>query len=600
MAEIIAQGAEATSQSRRTLRKHETFRLGRDPAGWCISWEPWLSRHHVELTWDGDSLKATTLPDAKNPVFFRGEPAGNFAMRRGECFVVGATTFRLNADEASSPTPTPLVDNAAILHSFTVSAEELRQVPFRDAPRRLDVLTHLTKLIFGAVNDEELHAQATELLLEGVRGADAVAWVAIDETACKTELRVLHGDRRRLLDEDFRPSRRLVQEAVLHKHDSVVHVWTEAEAESMQQFTMQGNFDWAFCTPLRSEVCKGQGLYVTGRSTESEPSALLAPWRTNELSEDVKFTELVADILGAMLQTQMLQHRQSVLSHFFSPNVLQLLATTDPETALHPRETQVTSLFCDLRGFSQKVENAARNLPEILERVSAALGVMSTAILRQKGVVADFLGDCAMGFWGWPIPQPDDALRACAAALDIRKAFEEFSRIPGHPLADFRVGVGIATGQAVAGQIGSRDQVKVTAFGPSVNLASRLEGLTKKLRVPVLLDEETTRMVVASMPADAGRCRRLARVRPFGLQAPLTVSELLPPADVDPTHTTEHIALYESALDAFLAGRWSEAYELLHQIPAQDLGKDFLVSYILQHNHSPPQGWDGVIAIEAK
>ncbi|MBL9080422.1 MAG: adenylate/guanylate cyclase domain-containing protein, partial [Planctomycetales bacterium] len=185
-------------------------------------------------------------------------------------------------------------------------------------------------------------------------------------------------------------------------------------------------------------------------------------------------------------------------------------------------------------------------------------------------------------------------------ALDIRKAFEEFSRIPGHPLADFRVGVGIATGQAVAGQIGSRDQVKVTAFGPSVNLASRLEGLTKKLRVPVLLDEETTRMVVASMPADVGRCRRLARVRPFGLQVPLTVSELLPPADVDPAHTKEHITVYESALDAFLAGRWSEAYELLHQIPAQDLGKDLLVSYILQHNHSPPQGWDGVIAIEAK
>lgn len=600
MAEIIAQGAERTSQSRRTLRTRETVVLGRDPSGWSVSWEPWLSRKHLELTWEGDVLKATVLPEAKNPVFFRGEPAGGFTMRHGECFVVGTTTFRLNADEASSPTPTPIADNAAILHSFTVSADELRQVPFRDAPRRLDVLTHLTKLIFGAVNDDELHAQAVDLLLEGIRRADAVAWVAIDETGGESELRVLHGDRRTITEGAFRPSRRLVQEAVLHKHDSVVHVWTEAQSDSMQQFTLQGNFDWAFCTPLRSEVCKGQGLYVTGRSTDSEPSALLAPWRTNELSEDVKFTELVADIIGAMRQTQSLQHRQSVLSHFFSPNVLQLLSTADPEKALRPQETQVTALFCDLRGFSQKVENSAQNLSGILERVSAALGVMSTAILRQKGVVADFLGDCAMGFWGWPIPQPDDVLRACAAALDIRKAFEEFSRIPGHPLADFRVGVGIATGRAVAGQIGSRDQAKVTAFGPSVNLASRLEGLTKILRVPVLLDEETTRIVAASMPAEAGRCRRLARVRPYGLQVPLTVSELLPPVAVDPAHTAEHVAVYEGALDAFLAGRWSEAYEMLHQIPPQDLGKDFLVSYILQHNHAPPPGWDGVIPIDAK
>lgn len=598
VAELIARGSADAEQWRQALRIHEPVVIGRDPAVWSVPWEQWLSRKHAELTWGGESLRVRQLPEATNPIFFHGEPATEFSMRRGDCFAVGRTTFTLGGDEPSLPTPTP--ENEQIIHSFTVSAEELRQVPFRDAPHRLDVLGHLTNVIFSAVNDAELFAQAANLLLEGVRRADAVAVVALDEVAGSTTVRMLHSDRRFIAESEFRPSRRLVQEAVSRQKKSVVHVWTAAPGEAEQQFTLQGNFDWAFCTPLRGEVSKRMAIYVAGRLAQTEPSIILAPWRTNDLSEDVKFAELVADILGALRQTQALQHRQSVLSHFFSPNVLQILSTGDPEQALRPTETQVTALFCDLRGFSRKVETEAGNLSAILDRVSKALGVMSNAILKHKGVVADFLGDCAMGFWGWPIAQPDDVQRACQAALDIRAAFDEFARQPDHPLADFKVGIGIATGRAVAGQIGSRDQAKVTAFGPCVNLAARLEGLTKIMRVPVLLDETTAEVVTQSMSAETARCRRLARIRPYGLEQPLVVGELLPAAAVDPTHSVEHVATYESALTAFLAGRWSEAYELLHRVPPQDLGKDFLVSYILQHNHTPPPGWDGVITIESK
>lgn len=598
MAELIAQGATEAEKCRKPLRLHEPIVLGRDPSTWSVPWERWLSRRHAELTWDGEILKVAELPKATNPVFFHGEPTPKFSMRRGDCFAIGRTTFTLSADEASLSTPTP--ENAQILHSFTVSAEELREVSFRDAPHRLDVLGHLTKVIFSAVNDAELFAQTSNLLLEGIRRADAIALVSLDDDGETKSAHILHADRRLITETEFHPSRRLVHEAVLRQKKSVVHVWTATQEESMQQFTLQGNFDWAFCTPLRGEVSRRMAIYVAGRLNESEPSAILSPWRTNDLSEDVKFAELVADILGALRQTQALQHRQSVLSHFFSPNVLQILSAADPETALRPTETQVTALFCDLRGFARKVETAADDLPAILARVSSALGVMSTAILKQKGVVADFLGDCAMGFWGWPIAQPDDVQRACQAALEIRAAFEQFSRLPDHPLADFKVGIGIATGRAVAGKIGSRDQAKVTAFGPSVNLAARLEGLTKIMRVPVLLDEATARVVVESLPASIARSRRLARIRPYGLDHPLIVSELLPPEADDPAHSIENVATYESALTAFLDGRWAEAYELLHRVPPQDLGKDFLVTYILQHNHTPPPDWDGVISIDAK
>src|SRR6185295_4952116 len=181
-----------------------------------------------------------------------------------------------------------------------------------------------------------------------------------------------------------------------------------------------------------------------------------------------------------------------------SPIVLDALAGQDPNIALAPREADVSVLFCDLRGFSRHSEKHAGSLTELLERVSQALGVMTQHILAEGGVIGDFHGDSAMGFWGWPLPQPDAAARACRAALAIRQEFAatatfQTATATENPLSDFRVGIGIASGRAVAGKIGTTDQVKVTVFGPVVNLASRLETMTKILRTPILIDELTAK-----------------------------------------------------------------------------------------------------------
>src|SRR5262249_16414448 len=159
----------------------------------------------------------------------------------------------------------------------------------------------------------------------------------------------------------------------------------------------------------------------------------------------------------------------------------------------------------------------------------------------EGGVVGDFHGDAAMGFWGWPIAHPDMVERACRAALSIRSEFEAAARREGHPLADFRIGIGVATGRAVAGKIGTPDQVKVTVFGRVVNLASRLEGMTKIFSSPILLDDPTAQVVRQKMPPSLARCRRVAVVKPYGLETPLTVHELLPPAEEFPLMQKEHL-----------------------------------------------------------
>ncbi len=200
---------------------------------------------------------------------------------------------------------------------------------------------------------------------------------------------------------------------------------------------------------------------------------------------------------------------------------------------------------------------------------------MTSQILKHGGVTGDFQGDAAMGFWGWPISSPESPLDACRAALGIRAAFQETFGRQDHPLKNFQVGIGVAHGRAVAGKIGTAEQVKVTVFGPVVNLASRLESMTKQLRVPIVIDEATAAIVNARLDRREGRTRRLAKVLPYGIETPVVVSELLPPASAEGVLTDEQVAFFDQAVGHFIDGRWEDAYHDLHRMPASDRRRTF-------------------------
>ena len=600
MPDLIAQGVEAQQRWRRGLPQGRPVVLGRSGGAWAVPWDRHVSRRHVRLQWTGELLQVTRLPDARNPVFTGGAEGTEFTLRPGEHFVIGQTTFTL-ADQQANIT----ADAPQPVQQQSFSAQYLKEVRFRNPDHRLEVLSRLPDVISGATGDAELFVRLVGMLLAGIGRADAAAVVAVQgdleagrHTDRRLPTRVLHWDQRLAIGADFQPSQGLILEA-LGQRQSVLHVWRGAGAAGSQAFTESENFDWAFCTPVPGKSGSGWGLYVAGRFNV-EPAAASASSDPNDLREDVKFTELVAATLGSLRQMRLLEHQQAALSQFFSPVVLDTLAVEDPEMVLAPRETEVSVLFCDLRGFSRETERHADDLLGLLQRVSQALGIMTRHIRDQGGVVGDFQGDAAMGFWGWPLAQDDAVLRICRAALAVRAQFEAIARQPDGPLAGFHAGIGIATGKAVAGKIGTVDQVKVTVFGPVVNLASRLEGMTRLLHAPILLDEATARTVRREVPREVARVRRLAIVKPYGLDTPLEVSELLPPESQYPELTDEHLGFYESALDAFLAGSWPEAFELLHQIPTEDQVKDFLTVHIAGHNRTPPPDFDGVITLESK
>jgi adenylate cyclase len=595
VADLIAQGPDARNRWRRTLPGDQPVTLGREGATWTAPWDGRISRRHAELSWNGTRLLVRRIPEARNPIFFKGAAKESFEIAIGEHFVVGATTFSLADDrvQVSFDVPAPIEEQA-------FSTEYLHRLSFRHVGPHIDVLGRIPEVIAVADNDAELALRLVNLLLSGLPRASAAALVAITHRPkAEPVIDVLHWDRRNTGTVDFQPSQRLILDAVC-RGESVLHVWNAVQGD--RDFTINQGVDWAFCTPVAGKACSGWALYVAGRfanRTATEPVS-----DPSDLRDDLKFTELAATTLGALCDVRTLERERAGLRQFFAPPVLEALQGVDPDLALAPREAEVTVLFCDLRGFSRASERSAADLLGLLERVSRALGVATHRIRAEGGVVGDFHGDATMGFWGWPLPQPDAALRAARAALAIRAEFEQPIEVPGTSptdrLSNFEVGIGIATGRAVAGKIGTVDQVKVTVFGPVVNLASRLEGLTKHLHASILLDEKTAAALPVVLPADIGILRRVAVVNPYGLERSLAVSELLPSSSQSLDADRKRAGDYERALDAFVDGDWQRACELLHQVSPSDRVKEFLAGYIAQHGRVAPVNWNGVIAMTSK
>ena len=594
MPDLIAQGRETSQRWRRNLPSDQEVLLGRNSGTFAVPWDEQISRSHARLRWQRDRLEVQKLDGAPNAIFFHGQEQSPFHLLAGDHFVIGQTTFTLADDQIqiSLKVRQPLQQQA-------FSAEYLQQVKFRNARARIEVLGRLPDVILGATSDTELFVRLINMVLAGIPGADAAALVRIDDvTISIAPIDVLHWDRHSHTGGDFQPSEQLIRES-LQRRESLLHVWGGG---TDSDYTVAEDVDWAFCTPVHGEDCRGWGIYVSGHFARSEKieTPVSGPTEPADLRDDLKFTEVAASTLSSLRHVRLLQRRDAGLRQFFSPIVLEALSGEDPDVVLAPRETGVSVLFCDLRGFSRESEKSADNLLGLLNRVSRALGVTTHHILQAGGVVGDFQGDAAMGFWGWPLPQADAIERACQAALAIRRELEDAAHRKDDLLAGFRMGIGIATGNAVAGKIGTVDQVKVTVFGPVVNLASRLEGMTKVLRAPILLDEPTARYVREKISPKTARCRRLAVVRPVGLDTSVGVSELLPPTAEFPILTDQHLADYEAALEQLLAGDWPQAFELLHRVPAEDQAKDFLTVYIAQHNRTPPAGWNGVIPLTSK
>jgi adenylate cyclase len=562
----------------------DTYVLGRgNDVNLRAEWDERISRRHVELHAGADGVTLRELADTSNPVFIDGAVVSEAHLASGDAFVIGATRFEVQqVTQTDSPGRQPI-------QQLAIDRQQLQRVRYDDAAKRIEVLTSLPAVIRESGVERDLHIRLASLLLAGVQNADGVAIVGLSDTL---RPRVFHQEQRFETGVLMQPSVRLISNA-MEQQTTILHVWDNTETHT-SQYTQVAGYGWAFCTPF-PDMSGDRALYVTGKSLPEDANS-----GERRLHADIKFTEFIADIVGSLQRQRRLERQQSGLRQFFSPPILEALGRDLDTSLLEPRECDVTVLFCDLRGFSHRAEEESDNLTGLLERVSLALEVMTSQILRFGGVTGDFQGDAALGFWGWPIASDEAPLNACRAALAIREEFSKAQADPDHPLKDFETSIGIAHGRAVAGKIGTREQVKVTVFGPVVNLASRLESMTRELHVSVLIDEFLDKQIREKLPRDEGRVRRLLQVLPYGMDRTLLVSELVPPESRSALLTDQHLADFEKGVALFISGQWAEAWKYLHRMPAEDRAQDYLSMLITQQDRKSPADWDGIVRMKKK
>jgi adenylate cyclase len=262
---------------------------------------------------------------------------------------------------------------------------------------------------------------------------------------------------------------------------------------------------------------------------------------------------------------------------------------------LEGREREVTVLFGDVRGFTRL---AARLGPaEACRLIADVMGRLTGRVQEFDGTVVDYAGDGLMAVWNAPADQPDHAAKACRAAsamlAELPRLDADWRPKLGEPL---RVGLGLNSGPALCGNIGSRLKFKYGALGHTVNLASRVESATKRLGVPLLLTGSTL-----SHCGEYFATRRLCKARLAGVADAVDLYELHDGSPPQPWLARRDA--YERALRLYEAGDWNGACEVLYPLVTDAEHDEPVVNLMVRAVdafRSPPEDFDGAFDFGSK
>ncbi len=300
----------------------------------------------------------------------------------------------------------------------------------------------------------------------------------------------------------------------------------------------------------------------------------------------------VAAGLARVEQEQAAIRARVQFEQFFTPNLAREL-TARPDL-LNSKELEVTVLVCDIRGFSKVTERLGP--AGTMEWINDVLGVLSKCVLDQDGVLVDYVGDELMAMFGAPVDQADHAQRACRAALAMLESLpalqERWLHATQTPMG---VGIGINSGQARVGNVGSAIKFKYGPLGNTVNLASRVQGASKYLKAVVLITEATQAHLDASFAT-----RRLCQVRVVNIEKPVALFEMVA---AQPPAWTGLKSGYESALACFENKEFLQTAHLLGKLlpqHPQDGPTQALLSRAVQCLLEEPKHFDPIWELPGK
>ncbi len=290
------------------------------------------------------------------------------------------------------------------------------------------------------------------------------------------------------------------------------------------------------------------------------------------------------------------RYRQT-FSLYVPPSVVEEMLAHPERLRLGGEKKEVSILFSDIRGFTTLSErHPAEQLVPLLNHY---LTQMTEVVFSQKGTLDKYIGDAIMALFGAPLPQEDHACRACATALEMISklgTLQEEWRSNHMPVLE--IGIGIHTGMAIVGNMGSERRFDYTAIGDNVNLASRLEGLTKRYGVSIIISESAWEGAQNGFTA-----RELDIVCVKGRRESVKIYELICPKERE-SDFCRLLETWSRALALFRGMKWSEALDLFIETERMWPGDRPSLSYqerCREYIKNPPlAGWACVTILDTK
>ncbi|NNC72252.1 MAG: adenylate/guanylate cyclase domain-containing protein [Sphingomonadaceae bacterium] len=295
----------------------------------------------------------------------------------------------------------------------------------------------------------------------------------------------------------------------------------------------------------------------------------------------------------------------SAFDRYLSPEMVRQIAS-DPDTLeLGGEERDMSVLMCDIRGFSRISERYSPR--QVIDFLIDFLTPMSEILLAHKATLDKYIGDAILAFWNAPLDDPDHHRNAARAALEMIKVTGELNATmpeskgtawPG----DVKIGIGLNSGLCCVGNMGSRQRLSYTLIGDTVNVASRLEGLTKQFGVPIIAGSALAEKL------DGFAMLEIDRVRVVGRDAPETIFALLGDEELAAEDVFGRIASHHAAmLAAYRAQEWEKALASLeHGRPSYEtlgisgLYRLYNERLIMLRENPPGAQWDGVFQATSK
>ena len=287
----------------------------------------------------------------------------------------------------------------------------------------------------------------------------------------------------------------------------------------------------------------------------------------------------------------------SIFGRYVSPVVIDNLIKNPDKIKLGGEKRNITVFFSDIRGFTSISEKL--DPEDLVHLLNEYLTEMTSIIRKDQGLVDKYMGDAIMAFWGAPLDQPKHAQMACSSSLEMISKLKELKekwKNQNFPLFD--IGIGLNSGDAIVGNMGSSKRFDYTAIGDNVNLASRLEGLNKSYGTNIIISEYTHKIIENNFET-----RKLDAVKVKGKSKPILIYELLSKKDSLTKKQSEFIKVYEEGLELYFEKKWNLAIKSFEK--AFKLINDHASNLFINRcneflNNPPPKDWDGVWEMKTK